>query len=85
MTQGPKLTFLGKLMIFLFVAACFYGAYSIFSKDDLDDPIDKKTGDNTPSNVASHRDAIKIGIAYGTEKRLWLEWAVNQFAKTDDI
>jgi Ca-activated chloride channel family protein len=27
---------------------------------------------------------IEIGIAYGTEKRSWLEWAVKEFSSTDD-
>jgi ABC-type Fe3+ transport system substrate-binding protein len=27
---------------------------------------------------------VEIGIAYGTEKRKWLEWAVAEFAKTEE-
>jgi len=27
---------------------------------------------------------VEIGIAYGTEKQKWLEWAVTEFAKTED-
>ncbi len=27
---------------------------------------------------------VEIGIAYGTEKQRWLEWAVSEFAKTPD-
>ena len=27
--------------------------------------------------------AVEIGIAYGTEKKKWLEWAVAEFAKTE--
>lgn len=26
---------------------------------------------------------VEIGVAYGTEKRKWLEWAVDEFAKTE--
>lgn len=28
------------------------------------------------------KEPVKIGIAYGTEKRKWLKWAVDAFAKT---
>ena len=29
-------------------------------------------------------DAVEIGVAYGTEKRTWLEWAVREFANSED-
>ncbi|MCY2987966.1 MAG: extracellular solute-binding protein [Planctomycetota bacterium] len=35
-----------------------------------------------PPSAADGR--IEIGIAYGTEKRNWLEWAAGQFVDTDD-
>ncbi len=28
--------------------------------------------------------SVTIGVAYGTEKRDWLKWAVDEFAQTDD-
>ncbi len=34
--------------------------------------------------AASSGEPIEIGIAYGTEKRNWLEWAVKEFAATDE-
>lgn len=35
--------------------------------------------------VASDRpEMIEIGVAYGTEKRYWLEWAVQEFSATED-
>ena len=30
------------------------------------------------------RSAVKLGIAYGTEKEAWLQWAVAEFAKTPE-
>jgi Ca-activated chloride channel family protein len=51
------------------------------------------TGDKTaageepqkPTIPADKSDRpIEIGIAYGTEKRKWLEWAVERFATTDE-
>jgi len=79
----PKLTFLGKLMIFLFIAACAYGAYMMFAKKPLL-PRPKTTaakGTVTPLPNDSGV-AVEIGIAYGTEKQRWLQWAVGEFAKT---
>ena len=29
-------------------------------------------------------NAVELDIAYGTEKQRWLEWAVQEFAKTRD-
>lgn len=29
------------------------------------------------------KETVEVGVAYGTEKRKWLEWAVAEFAKTD--
>ena len=33
---------------------------------------------------SDRRDVIEIGIAYGTEKRHWLQWAVEEFAARDE-
>jgi hypothetical protein len=35
------------------------------------------------SPAAGAEQVIEIGIAYGTEKRTWLEWATQEFAATD--
>ncbi|MDY6993537.1 MAG: substrate-binding domain-containing protein [Pseudomonadota bacterium] len=35
-----------------------------------------------PASEAT-KEVVEIGIAYGTEKRNWLEWAKNEFAKTE--
>ena len=37
---------------------------------------------STPSPSSS--DVVKIGVAYGTEKRNWFEWAVKEFASSED-
>jgi hypothetical protein len=36
------------------------------------------------SQPVSQPDAIEIGVAYGTEKRGWLEWAVKEFGSTEE-
>lgn len=80
-SQGPRATILGKLVIFVFIAACAYGAYRLF--------IRSKFAPQSMKNAASSiglGDTVpqaEIGIAYGTEKKSWLEWAVSEFGKTD--
>jgi Ca-activated chloride channel family protein len=77
--DGPKLTGLGKLFIFLFILACVAGAYFMFAG--------KKAQDATANRVTALLGGgppVEIGIAYGTEKQRWLEWAVTKFADTSD-
>src|SRR5271165_5254959 len=78
-SDGPKLTLLGKLFIALFILACIGGAYYLF--------MGRKAVEETrqaASNLLSGGPQVDIGIAYGTEKQRWLEWAVSEFAKTSD-
>jgi len=77
--EGPKLTALGKVFIFLFIVACVAGAYYLF--------VGKKSFQATKdaaSSLLSGGAPVEIGIAYGTEKQRWLEWAVAEFAKTSE-
>lgn len=78
MANGTKMTPLGKLVIFAFLAACFYGAYYFFFQGSASNPgtLSEVTGTGSPDTQ------IEIGIAYGTEKRQWLEWAESEFANT---
>src|SRR5215475_13255127 len=78
-SDGPKLTPLGRVFIFLFVLACIVGAYYMF--------VGKKSFQATrdaASSLLSGGPPVEIGIAYGTEKQRWLEWAVGEFSKTSD-
>jgi len=77
---GPRLTALGKIVVVLFVAACIFGAYYLYTgKKSLKEALPKASslmGDSTTT--------AEIGIAYGTEKQRWLEWAVSEWEKTSD-
>src|SRR5215475_419824 len=78
-SDGPKLTLLGRVFIFLFVLACIGGAYYMF--------VGKKSFQATrdaASSLLSGGPPVEFGIAYGTEKQRWLEWAVGEFAKISD-
>jgi len=78
-TDGPKLTLLGKAFIFLFIIGCVAAAYYIFAgKKAVQETRNRATA------LLSGGPPVEIGIAYGTEKQRWLEWAVTEFAKTAD-
>jgi len=78
MSSKHGITFLGKLVIFLFIVACGIGAWYLFMRDTSHEPIRAN-----PSSLAEPPKAgSSVGIAYGTEKRRWLEWAAEEFAKT---
>ena len=78
-SDGPKLTLLGKLFVVLFVFACVAGAYYLFMGNKAVEQARQATG-----NLIGGGPQVEIGIAYGTEKQRWLEWAVAEFAKTSD-
>jgi Ca-activated chloride channel family protein len=78
-SEGPRLTILGKLFVVLFVAACAFGAYFLFTgKKSLKDVVPGA------GKLLSSAPQVEIGIAYGTEKQRWLEWAVGEWEKTPD-
>jgi hypothetical protein len=87
-SSGPKATILGKVFILLFVVACGYGAWQLFqARRSKSAPADG-TATSTPATPGSasfgaSAPEAEIGIAYGTEKKLWLEWAAREFAATD--
>src|SRR5262245_569796 len=79
----PKLTFLGRLIIFIFIAACAYGAYMMFAKKPLLPRQQATATTNAGTALSSVNSTVtEIGIAYGTEKQRWLQWAVGEFLKT---
>ncbi len=78
-SDGPRLTLLGKLFVALFILACVAGAYYLFLGKKAVEQTRQVTG-----NLIGGGPQVEIGIAYGTEKQRWLEWAVSEFAKTSD-
>src|SRR5689334_7197516 len=92
-SDGPKATILGKLVIFGFIIACGYSAYRMFVRDRIGGAQSGTSATSTASSSPSSSSpfsfgggdspSAEIGIAYGTEKKTWLEWAALEFAKTD--
>jgi hypothetical protein len=93
MSETPGLTFLGKLVLVLFVAACVFGAYRLVvvpspERPAADGPASASGSSSAPGILdrlsgGASIPSVEIGIAYGTEKKRWLEWAAVEFAKTD--
>ena len=73
----PSLTWLGKAAIALFVVGCIVGAVLLARQRNV------LPGLPAALTVGSGKD-VQIGIAYGTEKQRWLEWAVEQFKSTSE-
>jgi ABC-type Fe3+ transport system substrate-binding protein len=84
MADGPKFTALGKVVIVMFILACFGGAYYMLGhRFSFTNPLAKNgPGGSAGSPSLFGGTSAEIGIAYGTEKRRWLEWAVDEFGKT---
>ena len=82
MADGPRLTAPGKIFVVLFIAACFAGAYYLFvGKRSQGNP--QSAGAAAPlTNVFGRKVRAEIGVAYGTEKQRWLEWAADEFTKS---
>src|SRR5262245_4993889 len=83
-SEGPKLTAAGKLVVAVVVAASLYGAYFfLYEKPARESSSMLATSPSgSPPPPSGHR--VEIGIAYGTEKKRWLESAVAGFAKTSE-
>ena len=78
MSDGPRLTFLGRLFILLFIAGCAWGAYLLFTYHWSS----SKSAATGPANlVPSGIGDVELGVAYGTEKQRWLEWALGNLRK----
>jgi ABC-type Fe3+ transport system substrate-binding protein len=78
-----KMPFIGKLIILAIIVGCLAGGYYFLAgKSSSTSP----NPDGKPSSTSNNwkGNAIEIGIVYGTEKKTWLEWAAQEFAKTPD-
>ena len=72
-----------KILIVLIIIGCFYGAYYFLFKRSPAKDTDSSSSTSADSNQWKG-GVVEIGIAYGTEKKSWLEWAVQEFQKTSD-
>jgi len=91
--NNKGLTPIGWFAVLLFVGGCAGAAWWYFSGRGSPAPAASSStasaNVNTPSLPAAGAtqanapsQEIAISIAYGTEKKRWLEWAVEEFGKT---
>src|SRR5258707_13556587 len=79
--NGPRLTLLGRSIILLFIAACGWGAYLLFTYHWSPG---KEAAPGIPSNqFQSGIGGVEVGVADGAEKQRWLEWGLGEFKKND--
>ncbi len=71
-SDGPRTTFLGKLVILAFIAACGWGAYRLFLMRG-----------GKPLFPTTTTPRTKLRIACTDDKRGWFTQAAAAFAKTD--
>ncbi len=76
----PTLTGLGKLFLALFVVGCLAGAYLLANKRHV---LPDAISTSAVTSLGGGKD-VEFGIAYGTEKQRWLEWAVEQYKATPE-
>lgn len=72
---------LGSLSIVPSVQADWKGTLGELWQDTKAKAVDLKQGLKETFNP---KTPVEVGIAYGTEKKEWLEWAMNEFAKTPE-
>ena len=83
-SEAPRTTCLGKIVIGLFVLGCVAGGVWLL-RDKLPgggaSPITAlPAGASAGGPSLPAAPAVTINVAYGTEKERWLKWAVEQFA-----
>ncbi len=79
MSDSARLTTAGKIVVALVVLLCIGGGAWLFLQPSASS-TSRTDGSALTSSPAG--DQITVGIAYGTEKQRWLQWAVAEFAAT---
>ena len=76
----PKATLLGKLVILLILGGCGVLAWKfLIAAPAAADPASGSAPAPAPRGGA----AVRLSVAYGTEKERWLKWAVDAFAAAE--
>jgi len=85
MASGKSSLF-ARIIVVLAIVGCLYAAYYYFNRNKAGggDSGAPQSGAGSTGSAGSKGSAVEIGIAYGTEKKNWLEWAVQEFANTPD-
>lgn len=89
--DGPKLTPLGIFVVLVFIVGSVgAGGYFIYQSlfERKQPTSEKPTTFSSESHKGGSAEAsvaeAEIGIAYGTEKKVWLQWAVEEFKNSPE-
>src|SRR3974377_2154050 len=71
MADGPRLTAVGNIFIFLFVIVCGSGAYYLFNKDKLTGGKGRggSSGGGVLDTLTGGGEQVEVGVASRTEKQ----------------
>jgi len=90
-SDGPKITCLGQAVILVFILGClgiagylFYARFASGGHEKESFSVSTTSPRTASSDWSASGPQVEIGIAYGTEKKRWLENAVEQFGQTKD-
>jgi len=78
-----KSSLVARIFIVLVIVGCLYAAYHYLYRNKSADSDAQDSSGGSPSSVAKGSE-VAIGIAYGTEKKSWLEWAVQEFGSSPE-
>src|SRR5215831_9845575 len=81
MASGKSSLF-ARILIVLAIVGCLYAAYYYLYRNKSNDS--DRQGSGSSASSGSNGSEVTLGIAYGTEKKSWLEWAVQQFGGTPE-
>ena len=77
-----KSSLLPRIIIVLAIVGCLYAAYYYLYRNKAG-AGDQVSGTSSAPSGGS-KGGVELGIAYGTEKKTWLEWAVQEFSSTPE-
>jgi ABC-type Fe3+ transport system substrate-binding protein len=90
-SDGPKITCLGQAVILVFILGClgvagylFYARFASGGHEKESFSVSTTSPHTASSDSSASGPQVELGIAYGTEKKRWLENAVEQFAQTKE-
>jgi Bacterial extracellular solute-binding protein len=89
--DGPKITCLGQIVICVFILGClgvagylFYARNAASFHGGAGSAAGATPASTTAGGFFNAGPQVEIGIAYGTEKKRWLEQAVAEFAQSSE-
>ena len=83
MSDGPTIKPAGFAVIILFIGLCLGGGWWLFNKRDAGSaPVAPNSPVPAPRSPLPAESTVTLGVAYGSEKRKWFEWAAEAFKAT---